>query len=210
MKRALGTGITILGLLGAAACGSGGDGGFGRLLPAVTGTPVPVATTATPRAGTPRATQTPAPQRGVRLTGVWTGQPRCDDGDQVASTFRVAPSGNPMHEYDTKNGARSEELKSVGQTIRFIPPEGGVSTIVVDTLSVGGERISYTLRLSHERTNNGTLTQQRGALTVNAAAKGTELDFSFALKESVAVSQPGFVLPPSESATSCAGPLKRN
>ncbi len=209
MKRTHGLlGMLVAGLAVVAACGADTDTSrFARLLATSTPDTKAPAATSTQAAGAGAA---PAPSRSsAKLTGTWNGRPRCDDGDQVESTFRVAASGNPIHEYETKDGARSVELISVGQTIRFIPREGGVSTMVVDALSVSGETIRYTLRISHEKTSGGTLSQRRGRLAVTAAAQGARLDFGFTLEESGTLSQPGLVLPPSESTTACRGPLQR-
>jgi hypothetical protein len=56
----------------------------------------------------------------------WKGSFKCDDGNEIQANYRFAESGNPIYEYQTSGGAREVELESPGQTLRFVPPGGGV------------------------------------------------------------------------------------
>lgn len=66
----------------------------------------------------------------------WKGTFKCDDGDELQANYRFADSGNPIYEYQTRGGAREVELTEAGQTLRFVPPGGGVTNIVIDSIDV--------------------------------------------------------------------------
>lgn len=121
----------------------------------------------------------------------------------------MAQNGNPIYHIDTKTGPRDEELTHVGQTIRWIPREGGVNTAIVDSLNVAPERIRYTMRLNREQTVGNTLTQANGTLATDAVRAGALLDVQVSLRTRTIASQPGIVTPPADEALSCRGSLAR-
>jgi hypothetical protein len=139
----------------------------------------------------------------------WKGSFKCDDGNDIQANYRFAESGNPIYEYQTSGGAREVELESPGQTLRFVPPGGGVRNIVLEDISVSPERISHTMSISEERTSGGTLDQSRATITSEAVLSGDELEVEFAIRSQNTVSQPGIMVPGDESTVVCKGKLRR-
>lgn len=138
----------------------------------------------------------------------WTGTLSCDDGDNLPVVFKFASSGNPIYEYRTSSGLRQEELTSPGQSLRFVPPGGGVTNIVLESITVTADRMSHTMSVSHERAGGGTMIQSRSSIQTEAALSGSELEVETTIRSSSAASQPGFVIP-DESGTVCRGKLSR-
>lgn len=139
----------------------------------------------------------------------WKGSFKCDDGEDIEANYRFAASGNPIYEYQTSSGAREVELESAGQTLRFVPPGGGVRNITIDDISVSAERISHTMSISNERTSGGTLDQSRSTITSEAVLSDGELQVEIAIRSQNTVSQPGIMVPGDESVVTCKGRLRR-
>ncbi len=138
----------------------------------------------------------------------WTGTLNCDDGDNLPVVFKFAESGNPLYGYQTSSGLKEVELTSPGQSLRFVPPGGGVTNIVLDSISVSSDRMSHTMSVSRERSAGGTLIQSRSSITTEAALSGSMLEVETTIRSNSAASQPGYVIP-DESATVCRGKLNR-
>ena len=139
----------------------------------------------------------------------WKGSFKCDDGDEIQANYRFAESGNPIYEYQTSGGAREVELESPGQTLRFVPPGGGVRNIVLDEISITPDRVSHTMRISEERTSGGTLDQGRSKISSEAFLSDGELEVEIAIRSQNTVSQPGIVVPGDEAVVTCKGRLRR-
>lgn len=147
---------------------------------------------------------------GGALSGTWSGTLDCDDGDSADATVMVSDEGNPIYLYQAKGGPREVEVTSVGQTIRFVPPNGGVYTAVVDSLSVSKDGFSFSTRTSIERAGGGTLTQGGGRVSYKAALSGSVLDVEVVSSSSVTLSQPGIVVPGGDGTTTvCRGKLQK-
>lgn len=139
----------------------------------------------------------------------WTGMVQCDDGDEMEAKYRIAASGNPIYEYQSKSGPREVELTEPGQMIRFVPPGGGVTTVVVDSISATPERISYSMSISDESSGGGTLSQSRATMQSEATPAGSDLQVEFTIRSQNVLSQPGIVVPGDESAVVCRGKLRK-
>ena len=146
---------------------------------------------------------------GRPLAGVWNGALNCGAEGMVQLNFKVAASGNPVFQYQTKTGARETELTHTGQAIQWVPAGGGVATVVVETLTVTDSRISYTLRTANERTSQNTLSQAKGQSSVDAKLSGALLNMDLQERSQEILSQPGIVAPPSTHSSACKGPMKR-
>ena len=138
----------------------------------------------------------------------WTGTLNCDDGTTQPLIFKFAETGYPLYDYRTSSGLGEVELTSPGQSLRFVPPGGGVTNIVLDSLSVSSNRMSHTMSVSLERSGGGTMIQSRGSITTEAALSGSMLEVQTTTRSSSAASQPGYVVP-DESTTICSGQLSR-
>jgi hypothetical protein len=138
----------------------------------------------------------------------WTGTLNCDDGNARPVIFKFADTGNPLYDYQTSSGLKEAELTSPGQSLRFVPPGGGVTNIVLDSLSVSSDRMSHTTSVSHERSAGGTMIQSRANITTEAALSGSMLEVQQTIRSSSAASQPGYLIP-DESVKLCRGKLSK-
>ena len=145
---------------------------------------------------------------GALAASSWEGTLNCDDGNDRSVIFKFADTGNPLYDYQTSSGLKEVELTSPGQSLRFVPPGGGVTNIVFDSLSVSSDRMSHTTSVSHERSAGGTMIQSRASVTTEAALSGSMLEVQQTVRSSSAASQPGYVIP-DESVTICQGKLSR-
>jgi hypothetical protein len=147
------------------------------------------------------------------LAGTWTGNLVADNGEQLPCTLRVAESGYPIYDYQTKSGAREVELTTAGQTVRFVPPEGGVATVTVEELSVSGDRIRFTTAVSVERTSSfgssSILDQSRAKVTFEIIQNGSELDVEMTADSQSVSSQPGLMIPGDAQTVACRGALRK-
>jgi hypothetical protein len=138
----------------------------------------------------------------------WNGTLNCDDGDNLPVVFKFADTGNPLYDYQTKSGLKEVELTAPGQSFRFVPPEGGVTNIFLNSISVTSDRMSHTMSVSRERSAGGTLIQSRSSITTEAFLSGSMLEVETTIRSNSAASQPGYVIP-NESVTVCRGELSR-
>jgi hypothetical protein len=157
---------------------------------------------------------TPAPRgAGKSMAGTWTGTLRAETGEELPAVFSVAASGNPIYDYQTKGGARAVELTAVGQSLRFVPADGGVANVVVESLAVSPQRIAFSLSLSAERTSaygsEATLSQSRGKVATEANLAGADLDVKMTISSETTFSQPNEVVPGEVQTVVCRGRLKR-
>ncbi len=141
--------------------------------------------------------------------GSWNWTVTCDNGNQMDASYKIASSGNPVYEYQSKSGPREVELSEPGQMVRFVPPGGGVTTVVVDSISTSPERISYSLNISEESSGGGTLSQSRATMETDATIDGSNLDVEFTVRSQNVLSQPGIVVPGDESRIVCRGKLRK-
>ena len=141
--------------------------------------------------------------------GSWKGTVSCDNGNQLDASYKIAPSGNPVYEYQSKSGAREVELSEPGQMVRFVPPGGGVTTVTVGSLSTSPERITYSLNISEESSGGGTLSQSRATMETEATIDGSNLNVEFTIRSQNVLSQPGIVVPGDESSVVCRGKLRK-
>ena len=136
----------------------------------------------------------------------WKGTLNCDDGDNLPVVIKFAASGNPLYDYQTSTGLKEVEFVSSGQTLRFVPPGGGVMNIVLDSIATSSNRMSYSMTVSRERSGGGTLVQSRAQITTEAILSDSTLDLKTTIRSRTAASQPGYVIP-DESVTVCRGTL---
>jgi hypothetical protein len=141
--------------------------------------------------------------------GSWRGTVSCDNGETMDASYKIASSGNPVYEYQSKSGPREVELSEPGQIVRFVPPGGGVTTVTVDSISTSPERIAYSLNVSEESSGGGTLSQSRATMESDATIDGSNLDVEFTIRSQNVLSQPGIVVPGDESIVVCRGKLRK-
>jgi hypothetical protein len=139
----------------------------------------------------------------------WSGTLNCDHGDDIQVVYKFAESGNPIYDYRNKSGLQGVEITSPGQSLRFVPPEGGVTTITFDELEVSADRVSHTMSVSKERTSGGTLVQSQARIVTEAVLSETELNVESNIRSQSTTSQPGIMLPGDEEVMICRGKLKQ-
>jgi hypothetical protein len=139
----------------------------------------------------------------------WAGTLNCDHGDDIQVVFKFAESGNPIYDYRNKSGLQEVEITSPGQSLRFVPPEGGVTSITFDELEVSADRVSHTMSVSKERTSGGTLVQSQARIVTEAVLSGSELSVENNIRSQSTTSQPGIMLPGDEEVIVCRGNLKQ-
>ena len=123
--------------------------------------------------------------------------------------YKFAESGNPIYDYRNKSGLQEVEITSPGQSLRFVPPEGGVTTITFDELEVSGDRVSHTMSVSKERTSGGTLVQSQARIVTEAVLSESDLNVESNIRSQSTSSQPGIMLPGDEEVFICRGKLKQ-
>ena len=153
------------------------------------------------------ATNTGSQTEGTLSSTRWKGTLNCDDGDNLPVVIKFAASGNPLYDYQTSAGLKEVEFISSGQTLRFVPPGGGVTNIVLDSIDMSSSRVSYSMTVSRERSGGGTLIQSRTQITTEAVVSDSTLDLQTTIRSRSAASQPGYVIP-DESVTICRGSLR--
>jgi hypothetical protein len=139
----------------------------------------------------------------------WKGAFACDDGDELQANYRFADSGNPIYEYQTRAGGREVELTEPGQTLRFVPPGGGVTNIVLDSIDVSPESISHTMTISQEKASGETMDQSSSKIHSEAVLSGSQLEVEITIRSQGTLSQPGIVVPGDASTIVCRGKLRR-
>jgi len=194
-------GVLVLVLGGCVACGA--------LIGLSSLTNSNLANTDTDDPDNPRKSGRSGASSGALAGTTWTGTSSCDDGDNMQMVFKFADSGNPIYEYQTKSGLRSVELTEVGQSLRFVPPGGGVTSITIDALEVASDRVSHTMSFSTERSSGETLTQSRARIGTDTAITDGELQVETTIRSQSVSSQPGIMAPGDEQVVVCRGKLKQ-
>jgi len=94
------------------------------------------------------------------LAGTWRGALTRDNKTfEVEITFSQA--GYFILAYTNNSGqTRSVDLTTPGQKIQYVPPGGGVKTIVVDSIVRQPGRLSFVMRTTFERASGGYLDQR--------------------------------------------------
>jgi hypothetical protein len=159
--------------------------------------------------GNSRSSRTGSDTESSAGGGSWKGTVNCDDGNELDASYKIAASGNPVYEYQSKSGPREVELTEPGQMVRFVPPGGGVTTVVVDTISASPDHITYALSISEERAGGGTLSQSRARMESEANISGSDLEVEFTVRGQNVLSQPGILVPGDESVVVCRGRLRK-
>ena len=96
------------------------------------------------------------------LTGAWRGSVTLDgQASQFTATF--SENGYFLFTYTTSAGfVRTVELSAPGQ-IRFAPPDGGIMTLVVESVAKRPGGVAYVLHTGFERASGGRVEQEYAA-----------------------------------------------
>ena len=114
------------------------------------------------------------------IAGHWVGSLR---GPGVAETrgcdLHLAASGRPIWSYQDTNGFHQTELTHEGQTIQYVPPELGVVTVTVRSVTGSSTETGYVVDYSFERSSNGYLTQRYQRIVLAGRLRGGRLDVTY-------------------------------
>ena len=100
------------------------------------------------------------------LTGTWRGV-LTSAGQSGDVEVMFTEAGYPVYTYTNKQGVtRQVELMRSGQTIEYVPPGGGVQTVVVESIRQQPDSVILSLVGSFERAKNGYLDQRQETTTI--------------------------------------------
>jgi hypothetical protein len=144
--------------------------------------PEPAASSAQPAADVP-----PTPDEGPRgssssgtIAGHWLGTLRhAGTTDTLGCDLHIAPSGRPVWSYHDSNGFHQTELTHEGQTLQYVPPERGVVTVKVQSVTGSSTQTGYVVDYSFERSSNGYLTQRYQRIAMTGRLRGAQLDVTY-------------------------------
>jgi hypothetical protein len=125
------------------------------------------------------------------------------------ATLKFSDAGHPIFPYVTRTGALSLELKKKGDSVKFIPPGGGVGEVTVTEVTVTRTGFRYTLKMSEEHTEREVLTQRWATLTVEGTLSRGELNVTIKLTTKGARSTVDGVLPFKEVTATGKGKFER-
>ena len=158
----------------------------------------PAAPGGTPPAGAsaPHDTTTPPPAEPPRddrvrtaattyagaatITGQWVGTLReAGTTETRGCDLHVAASGRPIWAFNDADGFHKTELTQAGQQLQYVPPERGMVTVLVHSVSGSPGETGYVVDYSFERSSNGYLTQRYQRLALSGQLRGAQLEVTY-------------------------------
>ena len=114
------------------------------------------------------------------IAGHWIGTlRRPGTTDTLGCDLHLAASGRPIWSYHDGNGFHQTELTHEGQTIQYVPPERGVITVTVQSVTGSPRETGYVVDYSFERSSNGYLTQRYQRYVMTGRLRGSQLDVTY-------------------------------
>jgi len=114
------------------------------------------------------------------IAGYWVGTLRgATSTDTLGCNLHVAPNGRPLWTYNDGHGFQRTELTHEGQRIQYVPPEGGVVTVTVQSVTGSATETGYVVDYSFERASNGYLTQRYQRIVMAGRLRGAQLDVTY-------------------------------
>jgi len=127
----------------------------------------------------PRASAT-STSGATSIAGHWLGTlRRAGTTDTLGCDLHLAPSGRPVWSYHDGNGLHQTELTHEGQTIQYVPPDRGVVTVTVLSVTGSSTETGYVVDYSFERSSNGYLTQRYQRYVMAGRLRGAQLDVTY-------------------------------
>ena len=142
--------------------------------------PNPASSAAPPPADTaPRRGET-TQQPATTIAGHWVGTlRRAGTTDTLGCDLHLAPNGRPLWSYHDSDGFHQTELTHEGQTIQYVPPERGVVTVKVQSVTGSSTQTGYVVDYSFERASNGYMTQRYQRIVLNGWLRGGQLQATY-------------------------------
>ena len=116
----------------------------------------------------------------VSIAGHWLGTlRRVGTTDTLGCDLHLAASGRPIWSYHDSNGLHQTELTHEGQTIQYVPPDRGVVTVKVVSVTGSLNETGYVVDYSFERSSNGYHTQRYQRYVMAGRLRGAQLDVTY-------------------------------
>jgi hypothetical protein len=142
--------------------------------------PEPTTNAAPPPPDTAPPPSEAAQQPATTIAGHWVGTlRRAGTTDTLGCDLHLAPSGRPQWSYHDSDGFRQTELTHEGQTIQYVPPERGVVTVKVQSVTGSSTQTGYVVDYSFERASNGYMTQRYQRIVLNGWLRGGQLQVTY-------------------------------
>jgi hypothetical protein len=138
------------------------------------------AATAAPQAASAAAPPAEGTQSATTITGHWVGTlRRAGTTDTLGCDLHLAPSGRPIWSYHDSDGFHQTELTHEGQQLQYVPPERGVVTVKVQSVTGSSTQTGYVVDYSFERASNGYMTQRYQRIALNGWLRGGQLQVTY-------------------------------
>lgn len=114
------------------------------------------------------------------IQGHWVGTLRLAGGtDTLGCDLHLTAGGRPLWSYHDSDGFQQTELTHEGQTIQYVPPERGVVTVKVQSVTGSSTQTGYVVDYSFERASNGYMTQRYQRIVLTGRLRGGQLDVTY-------------------------------
>jgi hypothetical protein len=77
------------------------------------------------------------------------------------------------------NGFQQVELTGTGQKLQYVPPERGVVTVLVQSVTGAATETGYVVDFSFERADNGYMTQRYQRISLAGRLRGAQMDVTY-------------------------------
>ncbi len=84
-----------------------------------------------------------------------------------------------MWAFNDTDGFHKTELTHAGQKLEYVPPERGVVTVLVHSVTGSPSDTGYVVDYSFERSSNGHLTQRYQRLALSGQLRGAQLEVTY-------------------------------
>ena len=114
------------------------------------------------------------------ITGQWVGTlRRPGTTDTLGCDLHIAPSGRPLWTFNDTDGFHKTELTHAGQKLQYVPPERGVVTVIVHSVTGSPTETGYVVDYAFERSSNGYLTQRYQRIAMSGQLRGAQLAVTY-------------------------------
>jgi endonuclease/exonuclease/phosphatase family metal-dependent hydrolase len=113
------------------------------------------------------------------IAGHWVGTLRGAGTDTLGCDLHIAASGRPIWSYTDTDGFHQQELTHAGQQLLYVPPERGVVTVIVHSVTGSSTETGYVVDYAFERSSNGYLTQRYQRIFMAGRLSGAQLEVMY-------------------------------
>ena len=114
------------------------------------------------------------------IAGQWVGTLRQPGStDTRGCDLHIAGSGRPIWAFNDTDGFHKTELTHAGQKVQYVPPERGVVTVLVHSVTGSSSETGYVVDYSFERSSNGYLTQRSQRIAMAGQLRGAQLEVTY-------------------------------